>query len=234
MIKVGCCGFPVSMKKYFDNLKLVEVQKTFYKPPEIKTAERWRKNAPKDFEFTVKAWQVITHPPSSPTYRKAKLNVKNAGFFKPVKEVFEAWEVTRSFAKALNANFILFQTPRSFTDKSENISNMVEFFGSIERDFLFGFEPRGWKEEKILKVCSELQLIHVVDPLQNRQLFGDISYFRLHGGANYKHKYTEEELRKVLSMCKTESYVLFNNIYMFDDAMLFKKILKNRRSRLIL
>ncbi|RLI79276.1 DUF72 domain-containing protein, partial [Archaeoglobales archaeon] len=45
MIKVGCCGFPVSMKKYFDNLKLVEVQKTFYKPPEIKTAERWRKNA---------------------------------------------------------------------------------------------------------------------------------------------------------------------------------------------
>jgi len=73
MVKDGCCGFPVGMKKYFENFDVVEVQKTFYKPPSQKTAEKWRKNAPENFEFTIKAWQVITHPPSSPTYRKAEL-----------------------------------------------------------------------------------------------------------------------------------------------------------------
>ncbi|MHC1610664.1 MAG: DUF72 domain-containing protein [Candidatus Methanospirareceae archaeon] len=36
-------------------------------------AERWRLRAPKEFEFTVKAWQLITHEPTSPTYRKARL-----------------------------------------------------------------------------------------------------------------------------------------------------------------
>ena len=32
-VKVGCCGFPVSMKRYFQEFRVVEVQKTFYKPP---------------------------------------------------------------------------------------------------------------------------------------------------------------------------------------------------------
>ena len=63
-VKVGCCGFSVSMKKYFEKLKLVEVQKTFYEPPKIETAKKWKNSAPEGFEFTLKAWQVITHPPT--------------------------------------------------------------------------------------------------------------------------------------------------------------------------
>ena len=225
MIKVGCCGFPVAMKKYFESFEVVEVQKTFYKPPSVETAKKWRDSAPESFEFTVKAWQVITHPPSSPTYRKAKLEVDDGGFFKPIKEVFEAWEVTREIAKALKARFILFQTPKSFTDSDENIKNMREFFGSVEREFIFGFEPRGWRAERIREVCAELNLIHVVDPFVSQQLYGDIAYFRLHG-FNYKHKYSDEELRKLLSFCTKEiCYVMFNNVHMFDDAMRFKTLL---------
>ncbi len=226
MIKVGCCGFPVAMKKYFESFEVVEVQKTFYKPPSVETAKKWRNSAPESFEFTVKAWQVITHPPSSPTYRKAKLEIKDGGFFKPIKEVFEAWEVTREIAKALRASFILFQTPKSFTDSDENIKNMREFFGSVEREFIFGFEPRGWRAERIREVCEELNLIHVVDPFVSQQLYGDIAYFRLHG-FNYKHKYSDEELRKLLDFCtKDVCYVMFNNVHMFDDAMRFKKLLE--------
>jgi uncharacterized protein YecE (DUF72 family) len=74
-IKVGCCGFPCSRKRYYENFDVIEIQKTFYNPPRIETAEKWRSDAPKNFEFTLKAWQLITHPKESPTYRKAKLNL---------------------------------------------------------------------------------------------------------------------------------------------------------------
>ena len=228
MIRIGCCGFPVSMKRYFQFFNTVEIQKTFYKPPQADTAKKWRTQAPKGFEFTLKAWQVITHPPSSPTYRKAGIEVKDAGFFKPTEEVFNAWEVTKEIAKILDAKFVVFQTPRSFRDTDENIENMREFFGSIERDFVFGFEPRGWRENKVREVCQELDLIHVVDPFTSKQLYGDICYFRLHG-FNYKHKYTDEELLKLKGLISKPGYVMFNNVHMFDDALRFKKLIEAER-----
>jgi uncharacterized protein YecE (DUF72 family) len=55
MIKTGCCGFPTGMKTYFEKFRLVEIQKTFYNPPKLETAKRWREMVPKDFEFTIKA-----------------------------------------------------------------------------------------------------------------------------------------------------------------------------------
>ncbi len=230
-MKVGCCGFPVSMKKYFSEFEVVEVQKTFYKPPTPETARKWRDSAPDDFEFTIKAWQVITHPPTSPTYRKAGIKIKEGGFFKPIREVFEAWEKTREIAKILRAKFILFQTPKSFKDSEENIRNMLDFFSNIEREFIFGFEPRGWGEGNILKVCRELDLVHVVDPFVSKQLYGDIVYYRLHG-FNYKHKYNDEELLKLKEMCTKDGYVMFNNIHMYDDAKRFMKLVAKPRNSL--
>jgi len=224
-LKVGCCGFPVSMKKYFETFNVVEVQKTFYKPPEVKTAEKWRKSAPEGFEFTVKAWQVITHPPSSPTYRKAGIKFENCGFFKPTEVVFTAWEKTREIAEALKAKIIVFQTPRSFRDTEENMENMRTFFSSIDRKFTFCFEPRGWSEENVRRICEELDLIHVVDPFVSKQLYGEICYYRLHG-FDYKHKYTDEELEKLLRMIDRDGYVMFNNVHMFDDALRFKKLVE--------
>jgi uncharacterized protein YecE (DUF72 family) len=66
-IQVGCCGFAAAKAKYHKNFAVVEIQQTFYQPPQEKTAEKWRNEAPPDFEFTLKAWQLITHPPQSPT-----------------------------------------------------------------------------------------------------------------------------------------------------------------------
>ncbi|MEM0351084.1 MAG: DUF72 domain-containing protein [Archaeoglobaceae archaeon] len=213
-MKIGCCGFPIAMEKYFKNFEVVEVQKTFYKPPSLETVKKWREFAPEDFEFTVKAWQLITHPPSSPTYRKAKLSVDDAGFFKPIKTVFEAWEVTREVSKILKAKFILFQTPRSFKECDESVRNMKEFFNSIERDFIFGWEPRGWRSEVVRKVCEELSLIHVVDPFDSSPTWGELRYFRIH------KNHSDEEIRSLLYKA---DYVMFNNPFMLRDAEKLKK-----------
>lgn len=202
------------MDKYFKSFEVVEVQKTFYKPPSVETVKKWREIAPKDFEFTIKAWQVITHPPTSPTYKKVKLKLEDAGFFKPIKQVFEAWEITREIAKALKSKFILFQTPKSFIESKENFNNMREFFSSIERDFIFGWEARGWSDEAVRKICEELSLVHVVDPFESKPVFGELKYFRIH------KNHSDDE---IFSLHNKADYVMFNNPFMLKDAEKLKK-----------
>ncbi|MFQ6068714.1 MAG: DUF72 domain-containing protein, partial [Candidatus Bathyarchaeia archaeon] len=61
MIIVGCCGYPVAMKEYYENFGLVELNVTFYKYPRTSTVERWREKSPATFEFSVKAHRNISH-----------------------------------------------------------------------------------------------------------------------------------------------------------------------------
>lgn len=234
MIKIGCCGFPKGMRHYFSRFKLVEVQQTFYKPPQVATALRWREQAAPDFEFAIKAWQLITHPCSSPTYRKAGLNIPqgkeaNYGFFRPSEEVMAAWHSTREIAEALGARVIVFQCPPSFREQAQNVENMRSFFGALERKFLFVWEPRGeWGAEGVRALCEELDLVHCVDPFHGEPFYDRVSYFRLHGGPGYRHRYTDEEL-KWLGDRWGAGYFLFNNLSMYEDALRFERMVKGER-----
>jgi uncharacterized protein YecE (DUF72 family) len=94
--KVGCCGFRLPLVEYTQLFPAVEIQQTFYQPPQILTLERWRAEAPSGFEFTLKAWQLITHASRSPTYKRLRRKLTDeeradAGFFKPTAIVREAW-----------------------------------------------------------------------------------------------------------------------------------------------
>lgn len=234
-IKVGCCGFPIKKEEYFQQFKIVELQSTFYQlPKKIETVKKWKSEAPKDFEFTLKAFQVITHEISSSTYKRLKEkfgNPKNYGFFKNTKEVFEAWEMTKKVAKALNAKIIVFQSPASFKPEKKNIENFKNFFQKIKKEkFIFVWEPRGeWEESLIESLCKELNLVHCVDPFKQKPAFGKINYFRLHGKNSYNlnYRYTKEDLFQLKKFCdKKINYVLFNNIFMLENGLEFKRIVK--------
>lgn len=230
-IKIGCCGFPKAKKEYYRRFRLVEVQQTFYQPPLLKTAETWRAGAPEGFEFAVKAWQLITHPASSPTYRRLRTRVENpgrCGFFKPTDEVWAAWERTKEIALALRARIVLFQCPAGFAPTEAHVRDLRGFFSRLRRpgrEFLFAWEPRGgWDDGLIRDLCRDLGLIHCVDPFVRPPVFGDLAYFRLHGIGGYGYRFTEDDLRKVLLWCQEhpEVYLLFNNVSMFDDALRMK------------
>ncbi|MCL0053348.1 hypothetical protein M1M86_02555 [Dehalococcoidales bacterium] len=110
---------------------------------------------------------------------------------------------------------------------SENIDNMEKFFQSLARDdFLFAWEPRRqWDKQIITSLCHQLELIHCVDPLEQAPLYGTTNYFRLHGGPGYRHSYSNQELEYLRQMtANKESYVLFNNITMYDDALRFTNL----------
>lgn len=230
-IRIGCCGFPVARKKYYLYLKLVELQQTFYQPPQLETVQEWRESSPDDFEFTIKAWQLITHPPSSPTYRKLKIVIpekkrEHYGYFQPTEEVFSAWEYTERIARLLDTKLIIFQSPSSFIPIDKYVKNMYQFFSSINREgFFFVWEPRGaWPENIIKEICEDLALIHCVDPFKNEPLSGVLTYLRLHGKSGYNYHYKDEELKwleKEVRKRRQPVYVMFNNTYMFDDAQRF-------------
>ncbi len=239
-IKIGTCGFGRSKRpEYVASLPVVEIQHTFYDPPQIKTLEKWRAEVPDDFEFTLKAWQMITHESSSPTYRRLKRPLtekekEEAGFFKPTDTVREALELTLDCAKALRAKTILFQCPAKFQPLPENILNLKQFFSNSGRDGLnFAWEPRGklWDDGVIKEICDETGLWHCVDPFARRSVTPVRCYYLLHGIPRWRYTYEDDELVELVSLLPENrlSYVFFNNITMKEDAGRFQKILQEVR-----
>lgn len=235
-IRIGTCGFGMTKEEYVEILSCVEVQHTFYQPPQIKTLEKWRQMMPPDFEFTLKAWQLITHDQKSPTYKRLKKKLteterEEAGYFRPTAIVREAWETTLACANALKAKTVLFQCPASFKPYSENIENLEKFFSSIKRGRLnFAWEPRGdWDDDVVKSICNDLKLWHVVDPFKARTVTPQNVYFRLHGIGGWRYVYEDAELQELATMIPPNkfSYVFFNNREMAHDAVRFSKLIKS-------
>ncbi len=127
-IHVGTCGFCEARAKYFQDFDTVEVQQTFYRIVPDRTLERWKREAPKDFVFSMKAFQGVTHPPSSPTWRRSNVKPsKEAGLLRPNSEVLHYWRTTVHEAEVLKARFILIQLPKSFRESKESFENADRF-----------------------------------------------------------------------------------------------------------
>ena len=213
------------MDHYFQNFNIVELNRTFYRYPETKTVEGWRRKAPEHFVFTVKAHQDIMH--------KAKMKVEE--------ESLRAFEHMKRVCKMLSSNTLLFQTPASFTPIS--LTDAEKFFSAIDRDGLaLAWETRGaaWElpetRERLRRILGNLDVAHVTDPFRVLPAcLGEVAYFRLHGLGErlYYYQYTDEELQKLKELTapyerKTkEIYVFFNNLSMFEDAKRFRQYLSS-------
>lgn len=235
MMKLGMCGFTIGAAAYYRQFRVVEVQQTFYDPPAIDTLKRWRAEAPPDFEFTLKAWQVITHARTSRTYRRLRSPfpehaLNEAGGFRLNDTTYAAWLVTLECARLLRATTILFQCPGSFRATPENISAMKEFFRNIDRphDIRFLWEPRGdWPDATVIGICEDLDLIHAVDPFIRPSVTPNVLYWRLHGNRSHHARYTDAELRQIYEWLPDDdrdAYVMFNNIPRVHDIRRFREL----------
>lgn len=259
-IRVGTCGFHYydpgegwkdvyesKLSAFADAFDLVEINRTFYGLPTVETAERWRRevDAVNDgFEFTLKAWQAITHPTSSPTWRGVDgLTVEQRegfGYLRPNDAVRAAWEDTREIAHALDAEVVVIQTPPSFRATEEHESNVRELLGSVDRgDLAVAWEPRGdWADhpDRVEAICADLDLIHVVDVARPGVLPRSehpFLYTRLHGlnddPYDYDYDYSADELSALagtlssLAEAHARVYCQFNNAAMYEDARELRK-----------
>lgn len=234
-LRIGCCGWTEAQARYLQHFPVIELQTTFYEPPTARLAARWRSLAPADFHFCMKAWQLITHTPSSPTYRRLKSQISARehslyGNFRATEQVWLAWERTREIARVLDAKVVVFQCPKSFLPTTANLRNIKTFFRDIDRDGrIMAWEPRGadWTDEIVRRVCQENGLLHVVDPFERSSVSTNALYWRLHGRAGYRYRYTDDdlaELQQMLDMRRDTPgplYILFNNMYCTPDALRF-------------
>jgi len=228
-LNIGTCGFPVAKKTYFLKLGVVEIQKTFYTPINEALAKKWREEAPPHFEFVLKAPQTLTHEMKSPTYKRYRGPAGEFGKFRVNKDTMNSWSNFVKIAKLLKSNIIIFQSPPSFKEERKNIDNIINFFSAINKDFVYGWEPRGrWRLETIKRICSELGLIHVVDPFKNRSTCGKFHYYRLHGMGGYSYRYNAEELQALLKIVKNGDYIMFNNTSMWDNALELVELYSSR------
>jgi uncharacterized protein YecE (DUF72 family) len=242
-VHIGCCGWSylderefagLIKRKYLSKLQAyvqlfstVEINSTFYRLPRLSTAQKWRQEAdasnPK-FEFTVKAYQGITH--------LHRFSGESVSLFNQLKEI----------CRALKASVLLFQSPASFRPTDASLKAMRSFFKEIEReDLVLVWEPRGkWYDDPglIAELCEKHRLVHCVDPFRNDALaFGEakIAYCRLHGFGRpsmYHYDFSEEELRRLHSILKSlprslhQSYVFFNNVSCYRNGLEFMELLE--------
>lgn len=174
-LKIGLCGFTIPIAAYPREWPVVEVQQTFYQPPAEGVMRRWRAAMPAGFEFTIKAWQLITHVATSPTYRRLRRPLTDAeragaGGFRDTPIVHEGWRTTLACARLLEASSILFQCPASFRPTDANLANFDGFLRRIDlpAGVRLMFEPRGpWPADVVASLCAAHDLVHVVDPFVN-------------------------------------------------------------------
>jgi uncharacterized protein YecE (DUF72 family) len=223
MLKVGCCGYPTSMKKYYESFRLVELNCTFYGYPRMSTVAGWREKAPQDFEFTVKAHQDITH--------KFRFELEPS---------LPAFETMKQICQTLKVRILLIQTPGSF--RPDKLGDAEKFLSKIKRDNLVVvWETRGpdWDtlevREKLAERLAALNVVHVTDPFKALPVYTEnLAYFRLHGLGKqlYYYQYTDDELKQLRRLVQPfehdekEVYVLFNNLAMFEDGLRFKSYIE--------
>jgi uncharacterized protein YecE (DUF72 family) len=244
MIQVGTCGFPVSRTRYYTIFNAVELQGTFYEMPSEGRMRSLRQEAPMEFEFAVKAFQGMTHPSNSPTWRRMKTKLRgtlgNYGLLRPTRENLDLWNEFSRSVKPLDPVIIIFQTPPTMELSEESVRLIIDFFRTIGGEYRIAWEPRGRtyeREDLVRKALAETNVLHVVDPLRRRPLVqGSTVYLRLHGkgprDVNYGYKYTEEDLRELLTIIEEMNadvvYTMFNNVHMLSDAMRFRELILHK------
>ena len=220
-MNIGTCGWSYLPKKfvspgmsrlvaYAKVFDVVEITSTFYQLPKTSTARAWRKEVDKvnpNFEFTVKVPKLISHVS----------NFTDMG----------TWEKIRDIGEALKAKVMVFQTPKSFKETKINIKKMKNFFGSI-KGFNFALEARGWSKESVEKVFPKIGLIQIVDPFSYDPIKQKFNYYRLHGKGEimYRYRFKDDDLAFLKTKMKKGNYLMFNNIFMYDDSLRMKELVK--------
>jgi uncharacterized protein YecE (DUF72 family) len=152
---------------YAREFHAVEINNSFYRLPEEKTFEQWRKTVPPGFLFAVKASRFLTH-------------------IKRLKDPEDSIKLFFSRAKYLGPRLgpILFQLPPRWRADIGRLSTFLELLPPKHR-YVIEFRDESWYTEEIREL---LRLHNVALCLHDwrsadwaRELTADFTYIRFHG-----------------------------------------------------
>ncbi len=189
----------------------VEVNSSFYRPPEPSMVSSWLRKVPEGFIFTVKLWQKFTHPQmyQQATGKEAVISQRDVTLFedglKPLVEQDRLGALLAQFPPSFKNNGYCRQILKAVTRTFGNYPLAVEL-----RD-------RSWSDDggtaELLKEAG-VAWVMIDEPIFKSSIANDlpltseIAYFRFHGRNRemwwqgdsenrYKYLYSDEEIEEL-------------------------------------
>ncbi len=222
---VGTSGYMINQKIWWElDFNSLEINSTFYSLPKRQsTWQNWYAKAPKDFLFSLKMSNFLTHK-------------------KRLIDSLEPWERFWDGAKNLKDKLgvILFQFPPSFIHNEKKGKDGKTTFERLQFlqtvlpknvKFAFEFRNTSWNNKTVIDFLKKQNwafanvLVHNTrgwaGDLPTDQIWPNVStadfvYFRFHGSTGmFRGEYSKPQLQSVIDFCKAakvkESFVYFNN-----------------------
>ena len=224
-------GTTNELEYYSQFFSTVEINSSFYRPPNPGYAYNWARRVPAGFLFAVKLWQKFTHPKM---YREA--TGETAAISQEDIELFKRGIEPLVRQKKLGA--LLAQFPPSF--KNDDYGRQI--LGAVIRHFgeyrlAVELRHRSWSDDAntaALLKQHDVAWVQIDQPkfassvASEVPLTADMAYFRFHGRnaemwwkgdveTRYKYLYSPEEMqelaRKIQAAAQRASllFVFFNN-----------------------
>lgn len=182
---------------YSERLSTVEINNTFYRMPQKSLLENWKGQVPKNFRFSLKAPQRVTH-------------------FKRLKEVEQETNYFLETASVLEDQLgvVLYQLPPNMKKDIERLENFVKLLPAQPRS-AFEFRHPTWFDDDVLEVLrSRNQALCISDtddlPVTHVDKTADWGYLRLR-----RVNYSEEDLKNWLDQIGKqewdETFVFFKH-----------------------
>jgi len=219
------------LEYYSQFFNTVEINSSFYRPPNPGYVYNWVKRVPKDFLFTVKLWQKFTHPKmyQETTGEVAAISQNDVDLFRHSLE---------PLARYGKLGALLAQFPPSFKNDGfgrQIMEAVIRTFG--EYRLVVELRHRSWSDdENTARFLRENNVpwVQIDEPKFQSSISAeipitaDLAYFRFHGRnkemwwqgdseSRYKYLYSDNEIHELAEKVKVASeqanvtFALFNN-----------------------
>jgi uncharacterized protein YecE (DUF72 family) len=192
---------------YSDHFQSAEVNFSFYRLPKPETYEKWTRQVPPGFIFSLKASRLITHA-------------------KRLANCDEVWDRFLTNARHLGPQLgpILFQFPENFELNFDRLRDFLQLVDRTRGDLRLAFEFRSgsWLNDDIYRLLAKYNASFCIadSPLYPRDnvVTADFVYYRFHGrivlfASEYSRRELEDEARAIDSLLHKgkDVFVYFNN-----------------------
>lgn len=159
----------------------IEINSSFYKPPQAKTIRRWATEVPASFRFTFKLWKEITHQ------NNLLFKSENARRFMEVIDVPES-----------NRGSLLVQFPPSLQVSAKSqLKELLKVLHDFEWPVAVEFRHNSWYMDSVFELLNTYGIALVIQDIPKSATpleltSDDLVYLRFHGpSGNYKGSYTD-------------------------------------------
>jgi uncharacterized protein YecE (DUF72 family) len=219
------------LEYYSQFFNTVEINSSFYRPPNPGYVYNWVRRVPEGFLFTVKLWQKFTHPKmyKEATGEEAVISQRDVDIFK---------QSIEPLVKYGKLGALLAQFPPSFKNDhygKQILNAVIRTFGQYR--LAVELRHRSWSDDKETATLlreNYASWVQIDEPkfktsvAEDLPITSDMIYFRFHGRntemwwkgnteTRYKYLYSQEEVNELADKVKslTEkaklAFVLFNN-----------------------